>query len=156
MSEIQRIVDQMDRAFSGDAWHGPALAQLLEGVTAEDASKHAVRGVHSIWEIVNHIASWNGIVMHRLAGEKVEVTQERDWPPVWEATDVAWKRSLEHLVTSRKRLRQTASELDDSMLDQKPSEHQDSRYVLLHGLIQHDLYHAGQIAVLKKALATAR
>ncbi|MFY9751198.1 MAG: hypothetical protein WAJ92_01050, partial [Candidatus Acidiferrales bacterium] len=67
MSEIQRIVDQMDRAFSGDAWHGPALAQLLEGVTAEDASKHAVRGVHSIWEIVNHIASWNGIVMHRLA-----------------------------------------------------------------------------------------
>jgi len=57
MSEINRILDQMDRAFSGEAWHGPDLTLLLKGVSAEDASKHPVPGAHSIWELVNHIAA---------------------------------------------------------------------------------------------------
>ncbi|MGA7189619.1 MAG: DinB family protein, partial [Candidatus Acidiferrales bacterium] len=80
MSEIQRIVDQMDRAFNGDAWHGPSLESLLEGVTAEQASKHPIPSTHSIWELVNHIASWNSIVAHRASGEKVDVSPEQDWP----------------------------------------------------------------------------
>ena len=71
MSEINRIVDQMDRAFAGDAWHGPSLASLLEGISAEDAAKHPVRGAHSIWELVNHIAAWNSIVRQRAEGTRL-------------------------------------------------------------------------------------
>ena len=70
MSEIARIVDQMDRAFNGNAWHGPSLESLLEGVTAEQASKHPIPSAHSIWELVNRVASWNSIVAHRAAGEE--------------------------------------------------------------------------------------
>jgi uncharacterized damage-inducible protein DinB len=152
LSEIQRILDQMDRAFSGDAWHGPSLMALLEGIPAEHASKHPVPQAHSIWELVHHVRAWNTIVQHRLSGKEVEVTTEKDWPPVWETSEIAWKRALEDLLESRTRLRRVVAELRDEVLEQKPAECRDSRYVMLHGVIQHDLYHAGQVAVLKKAL----
>jgi uncharacterized damage-inducible protein DinB len=125
---------------------------LLEGISAEDASQHSVHNVHSIWELVNHIAAWHTIVTHRLAGESPEVTQEMDWPPVWEASEVSWERSLEHLAESHRRVRQAVAKLRDDQLDQKLTAKGDSFYTTLHGLIQHDLYHAGQIAILKKAL----
>jgi uncharacterized damage-inducible protein DinB len=152
MSEITRILDQMDRAFSGDAWHGPSLQRLLEGLSAEDASKHSVRNAHSIWELVNHVAAWNTIVRHRLMGEKVAVTPEMDWPPVWEASEIAWKRSLDHLSECRALLRKVVEGLTDSQLDERVAEKDYTNYVMLHGLVQHDLYHAGQVAILKKAV----
>lgn len=152
MSECRRILDQMDRAFSGDAWHGPSLMQLLDGVTAEDASKHLVRGAHSIWELVHHIGAWNTIVRRRLEGEAVEVTPERDWPPVWDVGETSWKRALDALVESRASLRKVAQGLRDDQLEAKLAGSDVSRYAVLHGVIQHDLYHAGQIALLKKAL----
>jgi uncharacterized damage-inducible protein DinB len=153
MSEINRILDQMDRAFSGEAWHGPDLTQLLNGISAEDASKHPVPGAHSIWELVNHIAAWNAIVQHKSKGDPIEVTTEMDWPPVWETTEIAWKRSLATLGDNRARLRNYVKTVSDDHLNEKIQRENYSRYVLLHGLVQHDLYHAGQIAVLKKALA---
>jgi len=152
VSEINRILDQMDRAYSGEAWHGPDLQQLLDGVSADDASKHPIPGAHSIWELVNHIASWNIIVHQKSKGELPQVTREMDWPPVWEANEVAWKRALENLAESRTRLRNYMKTLRDDQLDEPILGENYSRYVLLHGLVQHDLYHAGQIAVLKKAL----
>lgn len=153
MAEIHRILDQMDRAFSGDAWHGPSLMAVLDGVSAEDASKHPIRGAHSIWELVHHIGAWNTISQHRLAGESVQITPERDWPPVWEVSETAWKRALENLVESRTRLRESVKRFSDEQLAQKATGPDYSRYVVLHGVVQHDLYHAGQIVMLKKALS---
>jgi uncharacterized damage-inducible protein DinB len=153
IAETKRILDQMDRAFSGDAWHGPSLMSLLDGLSAEDASKHPVANAHSIWELVYHTASWKTIAQHRLAGETVQVTTERDWPPVWEVTDVAWKRSVQDLSESHARLRKVAEGLQERQLEENAGGSDYSRYVLLHGVIQHDLYHAGQIAILKKALS---
>jgi uncharacterized damage-inducible protein DinB len=153
MSEINRILDQMDRAFSGEAWHGPDLMLLLKGVSAEDASKHPVPGAHSIWELVNHIAAWNTIVQQKSKGEPVNVTTELDWPPVWEVSEVSWKRSLATLAENSTRLRSYVKTVRDDQLDEKVQRENYSQYVLLHGSVQHDLYHAGQIAVLKKALA---
>jgi uncharacterized damage-inducible protein DinB len=151
VSEIYRIIDQMDRAYSGDAWHGPSLKTLLDGLSAEDASTHAVPGAHSIWEIVNHLAAWQSIVERRMNGETVEVTVEQDWPPVWEVSEVAWQRALENFAESRSRLRATIESIRDEQLNEKPGTSRDSRYVILHGVVQHDLYHGGQIAILRKA-----
>jgi len=153
MSEIHRILDQLDRGFSGDAWHGPSLMTVLDGVSAEDASKHPIRGAHSIWELVHHIGSWNTISQHRLAGEDVKVTPERDWPPVWEVSDTAWKRALEDLVESHRRLRESVKEFSDEQLGTKATGPDYTCYVVLQGMVQHDLYHAGQIVMLKKALS---
>ncbi|MGB0035073.1 MAG: DinB family protein [Candidatus Acidiferrales bacterium] len=152
MSEIRRILDQMDRAFSGEAWHGPSLMQLLEGVDAESAATRPIGKAHSIWELVNHVTAWNNIVQHRLSGEKVDVTPEMDWPGVWEVNEVGWERSLENLKECRAKLRRAVELLRDDQLDDRVPGDKESFYVLLHGLVQHDLYHAGQIAILKKAL----
>lgn len=151
MAEVDRILNQMDRAWDGDSWHGPALKRVLENISAELAAQRPIRSAHSIWEIVNHIYSWNRIVRHRLIRDPIEPTPEVDWPPVWDKSEIAWKRSLEALDESHKLLGETVKELKDDELEvQLPGEGY-TNYVMLHGVIQHDLYHAGQIAVLKKA-----
>jgi uncharacterized damage-inducible protein DinB len=155
MLEIHRILDQLDRAFAGEAWHGPDVLHLLDGVLADDAAKYPIPSAHSIWEIVNHIAAWNMIVRRRAAGESVDVTPELDWPPVEETTDADWQRSVEHLKDSHSRLRHVVESLADEKLREKVPAQDYSYYAMLHGLIQHDLYHAGQVAILKKALAGA-
>jgi uncharacterized damage-inducible protein DinB len=153
MSEIARILDQMDRAFGGDAWHGPPLKSLLDGLMAEDAAKHPIRGAHSIWELVHHLTTWNIIVHQELSGAAAEITPELDWPPVWEVSEVEWQRALQKLIDARSRLRRAVERLRDDELEERPSKRtKNSRYVMLHGVVQHDLYHAGQIALLKKAL----
>jgi uncharacterized damage-inducible protein DinB len=157
MSEIPRVLDQMDRAFDGDAWHGPPLRPMLDGLTAEDASKHPVRGAHSIWELAHHLTTWNTVVRDELLGASAQVTPELDWPPVWEASEVQWRRAVQNLVEAHNHLRKTVEGLRDEQLDEKPSKRTaNSRYVMLHGVVQHDLYHAGQIAILKKALEAGR
>ncbi len=157
MSEVRRILDQMDRAFDGDAWHGPPLRPMFDGLSAEDASKHAIPGAHSIWEIVNHITAWNTIILDELGGAAVEITAEVDWPPVWDASEVEWQRAVQKLVDACGRLRQTVEQLRDEQLDERPCKRtSNSRYVMLHGIVQHDLYHAGQIALLKKAIRGAK
>jgi uncharacterized damage-inducible protein DinB len=157
MSEIARILDQMDRAFAGDAWHGPSLKSLLDGMMAEDAARHPVGGAHSIWELVHHLTAWQTIVHEELSGAEAQITPELDWPPVWEVSEVEWKRALERLSDARSRLRRAVERLRDDQLDERPSRRtQNSRYVMLHGVVQHDLYHAGQIALLRKAFRAAR
>jgi uncharacterized damage-inducible protein DinB len=153
MTEIARILDQMDRAFAGDAWHGPPLMSLLDGLMPEDAAMHPIKGAHSIWELVHHITTWNIVVHQELSGAAAEITPELDWPPVWEITAVEWRRALQNLADVRSRLRHAVGQLRDDQLDERPSKRtNNSRYVMLHGIVQHDSYHAGQIALLKKAL----
>ena len=153
MSEVQRIVDQMDRAMNGEAWHGPHLEELLKDVSAQQAAAHPVAGAHSIWELVNHIGSWNAILAERASGRAVTVTEVQDWPPVTDTSAEGWKRSLEQMRASRARLRGAVEKLNDAQLDDIAPGKDHSIYVMLHGGVQHDLYHAGQIAVLKKGAA---
>ena len=153
MTEINRIVDQMDRALNGEAWHGPHLEELLKDVSAQQASAHPVKGAHSIWELVNHIAAWNLILASRASGTAVHVTPEQDWPPVGDTSAASWKKALENMREARAQLRGATLRLKDAQLDDIAPGKDHSLYVMLHGGVQHDLYHAGQIAVLKKALA---
>jgi uncharacterized damage-inducible protein DinB len=152
MSEIQRIVDQLRRAFERDAWHGPAVRELLAGVTADRAAAKPLAHAHSIWEIVLHISTWENIVRRRLRGEVInDLPAEEDWPAVRDASEAAWRKALQDLEQANQALREAIAPLDETRLAESVPGKSHSVYVMLHGLIQHDLYHAGQIAVLKKA-----
>jgi uncharacterized damage-inducible protein DinB len=151
MDEIKRIDDQLRRAFEGHAWHGPSLHELLADVTAEQATARSVSGGHSIWEIALHIAAWHEGVRRRVEGERVELSPEEDWPPVASTSEAAWQDALAVLERTHTDLRRTVSRLADARLQEMVAGKDHSVYVMLHGLIQHDLYHAGQIALLKKA-----
>jgi uncharacterized damage-inducible protein DinB len=155
MSEVARIVDQMQRAWDGDAWHGPPLYSLLADVSVETANAHPIRGVHSIAEIVWHVAFWKDIGRRRLERERVFPIDAEGWPGPRDAGDAGWQEVLSLLKVRQSELMQTVSRLSDERLAEEiPGKEKGcSAYVLLHGLIQHDLYHAGQIALLKKAAA---
>jgi uncharacterized damage-inducible protein DinB len=153
MSEIRRIVDQLDRAMNGEAWHGPHLEELLKDVSAQQAAAHPVSGAHSIWELVNHVGSWNAILAERASGNAVAVTEQQDWPPVTDTSAESWKRALDQMRASRAQLRNAIEKLNEAQLDDIAPGKDHSIYVMLHGGVQHDLYHAGQIAVLKKGNA---
>jgi uncharacterized damage-inducible protein DinB len=150
MDEIKRIDDQLRRAFEGHAWHGPSLRELLADVTAEQAIARPIPGAHSIWEIALHIAAWHEGVRRRVEGERVELSPEEDWPPVASTSEAAWQDALAVLERTHTELRRTVSRLADARLQEMVVGKDHSVYVMLHGLIQHDLYHAGQIALLKK------
>jgi len=151
MREVDRIDDQLKRAFEGVAWHGPSLKEILAGVTAEQAARRAVPAGHSIWEIVLHIAAWKGAVRRRLEGDYVEDPPEGDWPPVEDVSDRAWEDTLALLERSQQELRAAVARFDEARLHERLAEGRPSAYFTLHGLVQHDLYHAGQIVLLKKA-----
>jgi len=152
MAEVERIADQFRRAFEGKAWHGPSVREVLAGVTAEQAARHPLPDAHSIWEIVVHIGVWEAFVRRRLEGEVItDVPPEQDWPPVADTSETAWKRTLEDLERGHQRLRKVISELPESRLSDTVQGMGYSVYFMLHGVVQHDLYHAGQIALLKKA-----
>ena len=153
MSELKRINDQLKRAFRGEAWHGPSVMELLENVSAEQAAAHPVAGAHSIWEIALHIRTWERVALRRIEEwVPTEVTPEEDWPPIKESTEHAWKNALNSLTLNHDALRESIKRLDESRLSEIVPGTQYSVYFLLHGVIQHDLYHAGQIALLKKSL----
>jgi uncharacterized damage-inducible protein DinB len=155
MKETERIADQLRRALQGEAWHGPSLREILAGVTAQQTAARPIAGAHSIWELVHHIAAWEAIVLRRVAGETVkDVSAEVDWPPVGdpaERDEAAWQRSLAALEESNRRLCDAIAQLPDERLRERVPGKQHSFYGELHGIVQHDLYHAGQIALLKKA-----
>ena len=156
MTEIERISDQFRRAFDGNAWHGPSILALLEGVTASQAAARPIPSAHSIWQLVNHIGAWERACLRRLNGDPAQLADEEDWPAVGDTSEVAWEKTKQELVAGHQQLLQKIAELDDGRLDQPiindPSTTYSSVYVTLHGGVQHDLYHAGQIALLKKAL----
>ena len=154
MSEAKRIEDQLWRALYGDAWHGPAVLELLDGIQAGIAAARPIRGLHSIWEIVLHIDAWHQAVFRRLHGHAVELPPEQDWPAPGRQTAPAWRAALQLLHDNHQALCRAVGCLPDSQLPvQVPGKEQGhSVYHMLHGVVQHDLYHAGQIALLKKAV----
>jgi uncharacterized damage-inducible protein DinB len=148
--EAVRIADQLRRAFDGSAWHGPGLMELLEDVAATAAAK-PVPTAHSIWELVLHIAVWDDAGLHRLAGQKWQPTGDLNFQPATRSTEAAWRKAVAQTKRTHNKLVKTVAALPDSRLgDRVPGKRYDF-YHMLHGIAQHELYHAGQIAILKKA-----
>jgi uncharacterized damage-inducible protein DinB len=152
-SEAALIADQLRRAFYGEAWHGPAVIELLADVDAAAAAAKPLAETHSIWELLMHIAAWDSAAVVRLGGEKCQPTGSDNFPLVSKATEAAWRKTVDATKRTHDKLVKTVAGLPDSRLrDRVPGKRYDF-YHMLHGIAQHELYHAGQIAILKKALA---
>ena len=151
MSEGARIADQLRRAFAGSAWHGPALLELLEDVDAATAAAKPLARVHSIWELVLHIAAWDGAALVRLSGRKCQPSGADNFPPVVRRTEAAWRKAVATTKRTHDTLVSAVAALTDSRLQDRVPGKRYNFYHMLHGIAQHEHYHAGQIALLKKA-----
>ena len=155
--EIKRLEEQLKRALEGEAWHGPSVLESLAGVSAVDAAAHPISGAHSIWEIVLHLTTDYGLVLRRLSGDGRQLTPEEAWPPCPAVTEENWRKATQDLTKLNQELRQAVHAFPGARLDEPlVSEVPYTAYTQFIGITQHSLYHAGQIALLKRALRTAR
>jgi uncharacterized damage-inducible protein DinB len=150
-SEPALIAEQLRRAFEGDAWHGPALLELLREMDAATAAAHPLADVHSIWELVLHVSAWDDAAYRRLGGEKVQLTGTANFPVVPKSTQTTWREAIAHVKRTHDLLVKTVVDLPEARLWERVPGKRYDFYFMLHGVAQHALYHAGQIAILKKA-----
>jgi uncharacterized damage-inducible protein DinB len=152
MNELERIQDQLRRAMEGGAWHGQAVVELLDGVTHEQAFARPIAGLHTIWELVLHLGGAYRLVLRRLQGDTRQLSLEEDWPSVPESTADNWQASIAELRALNDAIRHAVAKFDPVMLDRPLiADPPYTAYTQFIGLTQHDLYHAGQIALLKRA-----
>jgi uncharacterized damage-inducible protein DinB len=156
-TELERLEEQLRLSFEGEAWHGPSVLDALDGVTADVASAHPIAGAHSIWELVLHLTGTYRLVLRRLDGDARPLRADEDWPDIPSPTETNWRAAVEELGRVNAQLRRVVSNfrydrLDEPIVEQPPY----SAYVQFIGTTQHDLYHAGQIVLLKRAAQSAR
>lgn len=158
--ELKRLAGEVRRIFEGDAWHGPSVREALSGVTAADAAKRPVPGAHSIFELTHHIAAWTGEVTRRLRGGRPSGPEDGDFPEKRTKVDEAkWEATREELEARNSELVAAILHFDPARLDEVvggagegPAESRATYRTMLHGVVSHDAYHAGQIVILRKAL----
>jgi uncharacterized damage-inducible protein DinB len=154
--EGSRLEEQLRRSLEGEAWHGPSVLELLAGVSAAQAAGHPIAGAHSIWELVLHIASDYDLVLRRLADDGHPLTAAEDWPACPAPTEENWARTTRELALLDEKMRRAVRDFPDERLDALlVPESPWTAYTQFIGVTQHNAYHAGQIALLKRALAAA-
>jgi uncharacterized damage-inducible protein DinB len=153
MTDVAFLADQLHRAHSGNAWHGPALREILADVSAGTAAGRPAPSVHTIGEIVRHVTAWLSACGRRLQGEALDLTPDQDWPVGADTSDTAWQTTLAALDAATDALEKLIAALPAEGLRKGVPGTQYSVRFMLEGVIQHHLYHAGQIALLKKMAA---
>src|SRR5262245_36899009 len=154
MGELGRVEDQLRRGLVGGAWHGPAVLELLAGGTAAQAHARPIPGAHGICELVLHLGGAYRLVLRRLRGDATQLAPDEDWPPVPEPSEANWAAAVAGLRSLNAEVRRAVTGFDPGRLDAPlVADPPYAAHAHCVGLTQHDLYHAGQIALLKRALA---
>lgn len=153
--EIQQLLRLIDEGYDRAAWHGPNLRSSIRGVTVRQAALRPGRERHNIWEIVVHAAYWKYVVRRRLAGEKRGsfALAGSNWfvRPV-DGSEKAWKADIGFLEAEHRKLRECIAALPPDELDRSARGSRSSPRRLIAGNAFHDVYHAGQIQLIKKLL----
>ena len=144
--EVRLLLELLDEAFDRKSWHGPNLRGSIRGVTAKQAAWRPKPRAHNIWELTLHAAYWKYVVRRRITGEKrgsFVLTGSNFFPRPVEMTDKAWRADIEILESEHKKLRDVVANLP-------AKNHNPKTLHLIRGAAAHDLYHAGQIRLLRR------
>src|SRR5258708_3365586 len=152
-SPSEQLARHIERTITGPMWHGPALADVLAGPPPPPAAARPVAAAHSIWEIALHAAAWAEISRARLDGRATaDPPPDVDWPPILDVDASSWDEAVERLRESHRALATRVRQLGDTAVYANVPGLEYSAWVLLHGVVEHGVYHAGQIVLLKRAL----
>ena len=156
MTETQRLLRQYEMVLHGDAWHGDAIWKILNGISAEAAAHRPLANSHTIWENVMHMTFWEAVGAKRLAGERAGLDEALNFPEMPAITETNWQQTLERYRASNEEFGKALAKLDAARVDELTAAGKRTFYDEAHGVIQHNVYHAGQIALLKKDFAEKR
>lgn len=163
MPDRDRLLDALRRTHDGQPWHGPSRAEVLRGVTAREASHRAAPDAHTIWELVLHMRSWTEEVLARARGAVPDEPSNGDWPPMPDATtESAWRDALRSLEAAHAALLAQVAAMDDAARARRvadragePPDSGITQRAMIRSLAEHDVYHTGQIAILKRIVRAA-
>ena len=150
------LLGLIDEAYDTRAWHGTTLRGALRGMGAATAAWRPADGRHNTWEIAVHCAYWKYAVRRRLAGTRRGrfALPGSDWFPTPDPpTDAAWRGMLALLRAEHQQLREVIARLPARALARAPAGSKTSTLALIRGIAAHDLYHAGQVQLLKRLRA---
>ena len=153
--EIKRIHSILRREYAGESWHGPSLSEILDGITAQDAVKRIIPNAHNIAELVIHMTNWRIFTLEKLTGGDtydIILNSDADWTVVNELSEDGWQEILDNLADTQTELLELVDKFPVNKINEIVPGRKYSFYMLLHGIIQHDIYHSGQISLLKKAI----
>jgi hypothetical protein len=158
-SPVALLLRLLDQAYDRKSWHGPNLRGSLRGVRAAVAARQPAKGRHNIWEVVLHAAYWKYIVRRRLLGEKRGsfALKGSNWfaRPVT-LTEAAWAEDVALLEQAHRSLRAAVAGLTAADLDVTPAGSKVSNFDMIAGVAAHDVYHAGQVQLLKRLAGEAK
>lgn len=150
MKELQRIIKLTEDGFDGNPWIDINLFTTLKTLSAQQAATKITPDINSIWEIVNHLISWRSNVLQRLQGKQLKTPPNNYFSTVKNPSAEAWERKLMELESSQKDVIQFLKKFKETEFDFIYTPNQLSYYEHIQGLIQHDVYHLGQIVLLIK------
>lgn len=151
MSEVERIVSHYDGVLAGNAWHGDPIWPMLESISAREAAARPVAGVHTIWELVMHMIFWEDVAAKRLTGLRAGLVEELNFPAMPPATEENWRKTLDEFRASNRKFRDNLAKLEPAQLNEMTAAGKRTFCGEAHGVIEHHVYHLGQIAILRKA-----
>ncbi len=154
MTNGELIAEELRNALRGDPWHGTSLASLVDDLSIQEAVQRPIPAAHNIWELVLHITSWSNIALRRITSGQHEPSDEEDWPDPGAISPERWSQIVAEMSESHERLCDVVAGLSDARLSEPAPGRSHSIAFMLHGIAQHDAYHGGQIALLKKVVTT--
>jgi DinB superfamily len=148
--EIEKIIENIDTIFRGDAWHGPSIMELLRSMPAEKATIKHPLSKYTIAQYVFHLMAWREFVVQKLNNNFHYdlLTDEENWGTIEDVSLENWKNLVIQLQEKQKQLIEQLNQLDDAILNKRVAGLDYDFYKLLTGLAQHDTYHLGMIWVL--------
>ena len=154
-NECNRIANAVAAAISGEAWYGDSVRKILDNVSVKQAQARPIPNAHTIWELVVHVEAWIKFCQGAMQGVPIPawatMPKEQDWPLVTDTSEHAWKQAVSSFLATHLKLVEMIKAFSDDRLDATVPGRTYNFYHLLQGMIQHAVYHGGQIALLKKA-----
>jgi uncharacterized damage-inducible protein DinB len=147
MRLVERMLLELNAAFDGEAWYGTPLRRLLDGIDDPTAHRRAIPSAHTIAELLAHVSAWMEIVAMRLGGIAFDPSVAEDYPSV---EGVPLSQAIGRLERAHTKLVDTVARMTDADFDRMIAGKNYTADFMLHGVVQHNAYHAGQIALLKK------
>ncbi|MEO7044650.1 MAG: DinB family protein [Ferruginibacter sp.] len=152
MKETKRTAKLFEDLYDGDPWIGVTIHETLKNITPEQAARKLQPQLNSIWQITNHIISWRENVLKRLKGEVITTPTNNYMASIFDTSETAWQQTIERMQQSHEQWIPFLKAFDKEDLEEKYKGNDMSYYEHIHGILQHDCYHLGQIVFLTKVI----